>query len=215
MSFNNPIFEGTRQTCLVAAKTILREYITLSDDEESPSLWTHQAFSVAACIVICLDALYQDSTTEESESLLVTRTIESLQISGERSMIASRGVKLLKALRKQISEKQSSRKRPLDSEGRRSREARAFNATSIIRSFCFGEEPASSAPTALVNAWNQASTSNSTEVQNPEYQQLLWDNDFLNSLVDLNGMQSLPFKPFDDSQDLENLFFGPNQISNF
>lgn len=50
MSFHNELFDFTRKTCLAAAKTIINEVKEVP--EESPILWTMQAFSVAAAVSI-------------------------------------------------------------------------------------------------------------------------------------------------------------------
>src|SRR3978361_977596 len=48
MSFHDKRFSFTRKTCLAAAKTIINEVKEVP--EESPILWTMQAFSVAAAV---------------------------------------------------------------------------------------------------------------------------------------------------------------------
>ncbi|EXJ81619.1 hypothetical protein A1O1_07684 [Capronia coronata CBS 617.96] len=125
LSFTNPVFAFTRRTCLAASKTILKEYLASSKDESSPMLWTHQAFSVAACIVIYFDMLHSSPSASPStsnpnyhsssaspsnpnshfasdQSQLVEETVEHLQLCQQKSMIAARGVKVLNALQKQI-----------------------------------------------------------------------------------------------------------------
>ncbi|KAH8683084.1 hypothetical protein BGZ60DRAFT_210942 [Tricladium varicosporioides] len=55
MSFHDKRYAFTRRTCLAAAKTIINE-VKQSLPEESPILWTMQAFSVAAAVSSpCLD----------------------------------------------------------------------------------------------------------------------------------------------------------------
>lgn len=49
MSFHDPRFAFTRKTCLAAAKTIINE-AKQEPPNESPILWTMQAFSVAAAV---------------------------------------------------------------------------------------------------------------------------------------------------------------------
>lgn len=120
----------------------------------SPIFWTHQAFSVAACIIICLDILHQSSPTTatiDSQFQLVTRAVEILEASQKRSMIASRGVKLLKALQKQIVEitttttTTNGHKRHADTTGmnddggassRKRRREFGFDVSRFVRSFC-------------------------------------------------------------------------------
>lgn len=50
MSFHDKRFSFTRKTCLAAAKTIINEVKEVP--EESPILWTMQAFSVAAAVSV-------------------------------------------------------------------------------------------------------------------------------------------------------------------
>ena len=55
MSFHDKRFSFTRKTCLAAAKTIINEVKEVP--EESPILWTMQAFSVAAAVSFKLMAV--------------------------------------------------------------------------------------------------------------------------------------------------------------
>ncbi|CAK7218040.1 hypothetical protein SBRCBS47491_003371 [Sporothrix bragantina] len=57
-SFTNPAFAFTRHTCIAASKTIIKEYKAVVR-EEGPVLWVHQAFSVAASIILILDLLHR------------------------------------------------------------------------------------------------------------------------------------------------------------
>lgn len=55
LSFSDDRFAFTRKTCIAAAKTMLNEF-KQDEHEESPLLWTMQAFSVAAAvshIILC------------------------------------------------------------------------------------------------------------------------------------------------------------------
>lgn len=49
MSFVNPAFRFTRQTCIAASKTILREHKMIRD-EEGPTFWIYEAFTVTASV---------------------------------------------------------------------------------------------------------------------------------------------------------------------
>lgn len=142
LSFTNPMFAFTRRTCLAASKTILKEYIAINDDESSPLFWTHQAFSVAACIIICLDLLHQDVIPGDPHLQLVTESIAILEASQERSLIASRGVHLLKALQKRVSATTNSRKRPAenDDSGATRKRQRVFDVSAFVHSFRSGLE---------------------------------------------------------------------------
>lgn len=105
-------------------------------------LWTHQAFSVAACITICFDILHSSSSGHD-ESQLVDQTLEHLRSCRQRSMIAARGVKVLNALQKQIANRAESRKRgpstdtrhTRDGESPRKRRRHGFDAAELVRSF--------------------------------------------------------------------------------
>ncbi|KAF2026263.1 hypothetical protein EK21DRAFT_103342 [Setomelanomma holmii] len=102
-SFTNPAFSFTRRTCLAASKTIIKEYKKVAE-EDGPVIWIHQAFAVAASIILCLNMLHCDGETQEHEEhrQLVDAVIDILR-SCYNSMIASRGVKLLEALLNEVS----------------------------------------------------------------------------------------------------------------
>lgn len=97
-SFINPAFAFTRRTCLAASKTIIKEYKCVVD-EDGPILWIHQAFSIAASIILLLDVLHRDPSDRDSidHRQLVEEVVEILRYY-RSSMIASRGIRLLGAL---------------------------------------------------------------------------------------------------------------------
>ncbi|KAI1854982.1 hypothetical protein JX265_012337 [Neoarthrinium moseri] len=64
-SFTNPAFGFTRRTCLAASKTIIKEYKCVVE-ENGPVLWIHQAFSVAASVILILDVLHRENCEPES-----------------------------------------------------------------------------------------------------------------------------------------------------
>ncbi|KAL2205935.1 hypothetical protein CC79DRAFT_1247926, partial [Sarocladium strictum] len=101
-SFTNPAFAFTRRTCLSASKTIIKEYKQVIE-EDGPVLWIHQAFAVAASIILLLDILHRDPTdgdcTEHKQ--LVKDVIDILSLY-QYSMICKRGIKLLRALLKEV-----------------------------------------------------------------------------------------------------------------
>ncbi|KAI0484973.1 c6 zinc finger domain-containing protein [Xylariaceae sp. FL0804] len=143
-SFTNPAFGFTRRTCLAASKTIIKEYKSVVE-EDGPVLWIHQAFSVAASIILILDALHREpGEPEAAEHLrLVEETIEILKAC-QNSMIALRGTRLLSAL---VAENMTShaadasRKRPAPEDGESSshrgqKRARTLNVPAFVRSFC-------------------------------------------------------------------------------
>lgn len=97
-SFRNAAFVFTRRTCLAAAKTIVKEY-KLVVKEDGPILWIHQAFAVAAGIILALDILHRDQRSKEyTEHCELVETVVGILHSCRNSTIASRGTKLLEAL---------------------------------------------------------------------------------------------------------------------
>ncbi|KAF4840120.1 hypothetical protein CGCSCA4_v010571 [Colletotrichum siamense] len=94
-SFINPIFAFTRRTCLAASKTIIKEYKCVVD-EDGPTLWIHQAFSVAASVILLLDVLHRDPNDRESaEHKQLAESVIAILHNHRNSMIAVRGIKLL------------------------------------------------------------------------------------------------------------------------
>ncbi|KZL63845.1 C6 zinc finger domain containing protein [Colletotrichum tofieldiae] len=145
-SFTNPAFTFTRLTCIAASKTIIKEYKVVSQ-EDGPVLWVHQAFSVAASIILLLDVLHR--TPGESEHLehrqLAESVIEILGLYGN-STIATRGIKLLQALLIEVSNATSmrpvqwrSRKRPREDNDpcmTGGRHTAKFDVHRFVRGFC-------------------------------------------------------------------------------
>jgi hypothetical protein len=97
-SFTEPTFAYSRQACLAASKTILKEAKQAFDDE-GPSLWIDQAFMVAAGIVLALDIFHRTPGTPElpEHKRLVDTTITMLAKYTD-SMIGIRGNRLLTSL---------------------------------------------------------------------------------------------------------------------
>jgi len=138
LSFTNSAFSFTRRTCIAASKTILKEALSGSD-EQGPILWIEQAFSVAAGIILSLDAFHRSASDREFDehTRLVADAIGYLS-RFEHSKIASRGVRLLSGLQRELqSENMNSKKRarPADSLGISStsgKRARRFNVETFI-----------------------------------------------------------------------------------
>ncbi|KAH6670292.1 hypothetical protein F5X68DRAFT_270932 [Plectosphaerella plurivora] len=142
-SFTNPAFAFTRRTCLAASKTIIKEYKCVVV-EDGPVLWIHQAFSVAAAIILILDVLHRDPTESEwAEHRDLAEDVLGILASCQNSMIASRGVKLLDALLAEVgkasarSGRDVSRKRARDgsllpSDGK----ANKFDVPCFVKTFC-------------------------------------------------------------------------------
>lgn len=103
-SFTNPAFAFTRRTCLAASKTIVKEYKCVVEEQgESPVLWIHQAFSVAASIIFILDIFHRDPAEPEAlEHLQLIQDTVAILKDCKNSMIAGRGVRLLSALLKEL-----------------------------------------------------------------------------------------------------------------
>ncbi|KAJ5682138.1 uncharacterized protein N7477_002078 [Penicillium maclennaniae] len=110
LSFVNPTFEFTRKTCAAASRTIIKEQKEATRDG-GPMLWIHQAFSVTASIILCLEIRHQPGPDRQSAEhrQLVEDGIEILTHC-ESEMIGRRGVFLLRAM--------------LDAEQNKSRERR-------------------------------------------------------------------------------------------
>ncbi|KAL4891834.1 hypothetical protein BDV59DRAFT_59192 [Aspergillus ambiguus] len=134
-SFTNPVFARTRRTCVAAARTIIKEQKEVIHDG-SPVLWIHQAFSVAASIILCLDLFYRNMSDPESthHRQLVQDGLQILSHSGS-SMIAQRGVHLLKELlsREQCSRSPAMGRAPSEESHNRHID---IDLVGIIRNFC-------------------------------------------------------------------------------
>ncbi|KAJ5784581.1 uncharacterized protein N7503_009793 [Penicillium pulvis] len=98
LSFSNPMFEFTRKTCVAASRTIIKEQKEATRGD-GPVLWIHQAFSVTASIILCLDMFHQSVADRQSSEhrQLIEDGIEILSHC-ESDMIAQRGVSLLRSM---------------------------------------------------------------------------------------------------------------------
>ncbi|KAF2663495.1 hypothetical protein BT63DRAFT_379867 [Microthyrium microscopicum] len=132
-SFTNSTFSFTRRTCIAASKTIINEAQAASDTH-GPVLWIEQAFVVAAAIILCLDAFHRQTVEPEYNDHKALAIEASDHLSGfPMSMIASRGIKLLSFLMKELDRKAAAgdsytRKRARESEANQedSRNTRPF-----------------------------------------------------------------------------------------
>lgn len=99
MSFKDQRYSFTRRTCLAAAKTIINE-MKADVQDESPNLWTNQAFVVAASIILILDNFNRQQSAREYEEhrSLVNDALGILAPSVAISSIASRGTRLVSEL---------------------------------------------------------------------------------------------------------------------
>ncbi|KAF9891600.1 hypothetical protein FE257_003611 [Aspergillus nanangensis] len=129
-SFSNPVFARTRRTCVAAARTIIKEQKEAIDDG-GPVLWIHQAFSVTASIILCLDLFHR--TVSDPETTYHRQLIQDgLQIllHSESNMIARRGVHLLEAL---LSRERCRRSTPNVDVGD---QRMSLDLVDLIRDFC-------------------------------------------------------------------------------
>ncbi|KAK7883527.1 hypothetical protein LTR67_011103 [Exophiala xenobiotica] len=99
-SYTDPVFSFTRKTCIAAAKTILKTH-NLGHDmtDGAPTLWSEQAFSVTACVILCFDVLYrhvQEPECAEHRSLVETTISRFSRL--DRYIIPQKGTRLLRAL---------------------------------------------------------------------------------------------------------------------
>jgi hypothetical protein len=225
LSFTNPMFDFTRRTCLAAAKTILKEYVAINDDESSPTLWTHQAFSVAACIIICLDLLHHQTSPvmDTSSPALVARAVDILEAGRKRSMIASRGVKLLKALQRQVSAVSDGRKRAADEDDdtdeeegpARKRHHRTFDVSGFVRSLCHGDSVQPSDDDRIARPRPHHETVTAARVIHDEHLAQTTTGGGVSpeptTTFEFDGHWNLPFYNLDESQPFENLLFLANQ----
>ncbi|KAK1965414.1 hypothetical protein LY78DRAFT_712477 [Colletotrichum sublineola] len=141
-SFTNPAFAFTRLTCIAASKTIIKEYKAVSQ-EDGPVLWVHQAFSVAASIILLLDVLHRTpGEAEHAEHRQLAESVIGILESYGNSAIAARGVKLLQALILEVSSAMSlrqNRKRPREDDGvctPSGKHTANFDVHRFVKKFC-------------------------------------------------------------------------------
>jgi hypothetical protein len=147
-SFSNPAFAFNRRTCLAAFKTIIKEYKSVVV-EDGPVWWIHQAFSVAAAIILILDVLHGDpAEAERAEHRNLAEDVVGILTLCQNSMIASRGVKLLGAL---LAEVKKTRKRARD--GSLLPPDNKFDVPCFVMAFC--EDKSTAAASAKNKQPNQ------------------------------------------------------------
>ncbi|RDW62294.1 hypothetical protein BP6252_11727 [Coleophoma cylindrospora] len=174
MSFHDARFVFTRRTCLAAAKTIINE-VKQEAILGSPTLWTFQAFMVAAAIILSLDNFNRSQSSREytENRQLVSDTIVILAESASVSAIAARGTRLLTELlveeenfhAKNILHGQSQEGKQQDSHrlgNSSSASDKTLNVSAFVKKFCEANHPPSeSSPIAAyhVPLWLQDSGS--------------------------------------------------------
>ncbi len=103
--------------------------------EDGPIFWIHQAFAVAASIILVLDLLHRSPIEQEflEQKTLVEETLHILR-DCKNSMIAARGEKLLSALLVEVDRcAAEARKRKHDDRHKR---PRGLNVSKFVKSFC-------------------------------------------------------------------------------
>ncbi|KAF5643981.1 c6 zinc finger domain protein [Fusarium sp. NRRL 25303] len=98
-AFQVPALIKARKSCVAAAKTIFKEYESISQEGVIP-IWTHSAFCVTATIVIGLELLFREAHTDDEASSLrsiMNRTAQSLQ-SRQSDIIAARCAALIETI---------------------------------------------------------------------------------------------------------------------
>ncbi|KAH8894285.1 hypothetical protein GQ53DRAFT_644158 [Thozetella sp. PMI_491] len=148
-SFTNPTFAYTRKTCLAASRTIISEY-KMVIKEDGPILWIHQAFAVAAAIILALDMLHRSPVEDEfhENKALVEDTVAIIGRC-RNSMIAQRGEKLLSALLMEVERCiAESKKRKLGDDRQK---PRVMNVSAFVKRFCEGPAAPSPSPTPAAN----------------------------------------------------------------
>ncbi|KAK2763611.1 C6 zinc finger domain-containing protein [Colletotrichum kahawae] len=180
-SFINPAFAFTRRTCLAASKTIIKEYKCVVE-EDGPTLWIHQAFSVAASVILLLDVLHRDPDDRESaeHKQLAESVVEILHYHRD-SMIAVRGVKLLGALLAEVSKvgstsgapNQGRKRRRHDgtfvssnADNRNSRSGYRFDLPGFVKTFYVGTASGQSA--GISSSAGQQQSPTSVQVHDPQ-----------------------------------------------
>ncbi|TVY85176.1 putative transcription factor lepB [Lachnellula suecica] len=166
--------------CLAAAKTIINE-VKQDFPDESPILWTMQAFSVAAAIILSLDNFSRHPSSREraEHRILVSDAIEILSGSVTISSIAARGTRLLTELLAE-DEKHSRNADPnRDSPEQKEKlhggnnaprnTDKSLNVAAFVKKFCESDQPPpgnSPIATSHMPLWLQQDTSFQT----------FWDN---------------------------------------
>ncbi|TVY19089.1 putative transcription factor lepB [Lachnellula arida] len=173
MSFHDKRYAFTRRTCLSAAKTIINE-VKQDLPDESPIIWTTQAFSVAAAIILSLDNFSRHQSAQEyiDNRQLVLDVIKFLSGSISISSIASRGTRLLVGL---LAEEEKHTQIPDTRQNLRGESQRAhgeiavsksgdksLNISAFVKKFCQQDQaPPGSSPIAdsHMPLWLQQETS--------------------------------------------------------
>ncbi|KAI8941897.1 hypothetical protein NX059_000011 [Plenodomus lindquistii] len=104
LSFTNSAFAFTRRTCIAASKTILKEAFSTAD-QDGPVLWIEQAFTIAAGIILSLDALHRSAGERDyHEHVRLVADAATYLKRFKHSRIAERGAQVLQDLQENLRE---------------------------------------------------------------------------------------------------------------
>lgn len=222
LSFTNTAFSFTRRTCIAAAKTILKEQKHAAR-ESGPILWIYHAFSVAACIILCLDVFHRTPTEPESPEhrALVEESISMLSYS-TKSAVARRGERLLTELLEAIDRSRTDprRKRRVDeansadtSMPTRKRQ-RFLDMPAFVKSCCSGSlTPSSGEGLSSVSTYHEIGQAGNSTSIDPMLESLrstsTQPDDATNVFFREEMFANLltPHVPFDGMSAFENLLF--------
>lgn len=191
-SFTNDTFAFTRRTCLAASKTIIKEYKFVAT-ENGPVLWIHQAFAVAAAIILSLHILHQDGTVQNnSEYRQLVETVVQLLKSCQNSMIATRGIRLLEAL---LTKFRKSRTAPRVMKRHRDGSVmRIFDVPVFVKSFCDSTATVEREQTITISQHPPPtySTNDASHLKVRSFAESTFDLDFAPSMFgNANGFENL------------------------
>ncbi|KUJ19815.1 uncharacterized protein LY89DRAFT_731066 [Mollisia scopiformis] len=213
MSFRDHRYSFTRRTCLAAAKTIMNE-MKQDVQDESPILWTTQAFSVAAGIILCLDNFnrHQSAREYEEHRRLVNDAIAILSQSVSISSIAARGTRLLSDLlaeqekHTQSSNNASSHAERIEQQSTVDKAAKSskksLNVAAFVKKFCESDAPTSSGSpiaTSHMPLWLQQDSSSQSY---PQSRSRTMNGDMFPSFSDIGPYTTSQSRPPQQSFDV-------------
>ncbi|KZF26689.1 hypothetical protein L228DRAFT_279860 [Xylona heveae TC161] len=98
-SFQSSQYSYTRNTCISAAMTILREHEKITETDDI-SIWTHSAFCVTAAMILCLELMYRQQYDDERGQLYRALVVAAKDRLAARrgDVLAQRGVTLIETI---------------------------------------------------------------------------------------------------------------------
>ena len=95
-AFQSSQYAYTRQTCVSAAMTILREHEAIAQSDDL-SIWTHTAFCITAAVILCFEVSYRVSCDDRNVETYrgMIRAARDRLVSRQEDVLASRGVTLI------------------------------------------------------------------------------------------------------------------------